>query len=64
MDTARYAEMAGPDRNPNFRRKWDAPPLKAKSPPTGGTIGRAEFENISSILAFKAWPLLGQGKQP
>jgi len=64
MDTARYAEMADPDRNPNFRRNWDAPPLKAKSPPMGGTIGRADFEDISSEKRFNACPILGQGKQP
>ena len=44
MDAARYAGMSDPDNNPNFRRRWAAPPLKPKRPPTGGTVERAEFE--------------------
>jgi hypothetical protein len=48
MDAAAYAAMSDPDRNPNFRRKWDAPPLKPKRPPMGGTIGQAEIEKQSS----------------
>jgi hypothetical protein len=44
MDAARYAGMSDPDNNPNFRRRWSAPPLKEKRPPTGGTVERAEFE--------------------
>ena len=44
MDAARYAGMSDPDNNPNFRRRWAAPPLKPKRPPTGGTVERAEVE--------------------
>jgi hypothetical protein len=44
MDAARYASMSDHDRNPNFRRRWDAPPLKSKCPQTGGTVERAKID--------------------
>ena len=47
MDAARAAEMADPDRNPNFRRRWDVPPLKREAPPVGGTTQRGNFENAT-----------------
>lgn len=47
MDAARAAEMADPDRNPNFRRRWDAPPLKREAPPMGGTMQRGNLENAT-----------------
>jgi hypothetical protein len=47
MDAARAADASDPDRNYHFRRRWDAPPLKSKRPPLGGTSERAE-EKISS----------------
>ena len=50
--------MSDPNNNPNFRRRWDAPPLKRERPPMGGTIERAEIEinginesNISWVFA-------------
>jgi hypothetical protein len=49
MGAARYASVSDPDRNPNFRRRWDAPPLKLKRPPMGGTIERAENKISSSM---------------
>lgn len=54
MDAARCAGMSDPDNNPNFRRRWDAPPLKVKRAPLGGTSGRPEFENVSNNLDV-AW---------
>lgn len=49
MDAARYAGMSDPDNNPNFRRRWAAPPLKRERPPTGGTVERAENEMGSGL---------------
>ena len=48
MDAARAAGMSDPERNPNFRRKWDAPPLKLKAPPAGGTARQGDSLGISS----------------
>ena len=63
MDAARHAGMSDPDNNPNFRRRWDAPPLKMKRPPMGGTIKRAEIEigSIESIaLVFEKFKRLAE----
>jgi hypothetical protein len=48
MDAARAADASDPDRNYHFSRRWDAPPLKVKRPPLGGTSERAEYEIGSS----------------
>ena len=50
MDTARAADASDPDRNYHFRRKWDAPPLKMKRPPTWPKVERAENKVSSSAL--------------
>ncbi len=47
MDTARYAAMSDPDRNPHFRRRWESPPLKLKSPLAAGTAQRAEIQSTT-----------------
>lgn len=47
MDAARAAAMSDPERNPNFRRRWqEGPPpladaLREDQPERLGTIGRA-----------------------
>lgn len=45
LDAARAAEMADPDLNPQFCRRWNAPPLKRKAPPAGGTAKRGGFRD-------------------
>jgi hypothetical protein len=49
--------MSDPDLNPNFRRRWDAPPLKPNRPPMGGTIGRAGnlLGNNNDIFDSETW---------
>ena len=48
MNANRDAAMGDTDGNLKFRHRWDAPPLKPKRPPMGGTIGRAEYRISSS----------------
>ncbi len=43
MDAARAAGMSDPDNNPNFRRRWSAPPLERERPATGGTVNGAKY---------------------
>ncbi len=49
MDAARMAAQSDPERNPNFRRRWSAPPLNRKRPRTVGAIPGAQnsFGNSS-----------------
>jgi hypothetical protein len=47
MDTARYAAMADPDRNPHFRRRWESPPLELQNPLAGGTAQGATLRSGS-----------------
>ncbi len=44
------AAQSDPDRNPNFRRRWSAPPLKQTRPRIAGTIqgAREDFDNSSN----------------
>ncbi len=48
MDTARAYAASDPDHNWNFRRRWDAPPLKVKRAPTSPKVERPEFKTSSS----------------
>lgn len=47
MDTARAAAMSDPDLNRHFRRRWESPPPKTKSPLAGDTAQRAEIESTA-----------------
>lgn len=48
MDAAHVADASDVARNYHFRRRWDAPPLKVKAPPVGGTTRQGDLEVSSS----------------
>jgi len=43
VDAARAADQSWPTENPQFRRPWQPPPLKRRSPAPGGTGNGADF---------------------
>ena len=48
MDAARAADQSWPTENPQFRRPWQPPPLKRRSPAPGGTGNGAGFVSSSN----------------
>lgn len=47
MNAARAAAMSDPEFNRHFRRRWESPPPKTKSPLAGDTAQRAEIESTA-----------------
>lgn len=67
MDTARWAAMSDPECNPHFRRRWELPPPKLKSPPAGDTAQGAELQSTSmpshlaeALIVFKKFGCTGE----
>ncbi len=54
------AAQSDPDRNPNFRRRWSAPPLKRERPRIVGAIPGAQnsFGSSSEIENSKSARLI------
>ena len=60
MGAARVADASNSDRSCHFHRRWDAPPLKLKRPPLGGTSERAEDEISSNEITDTTKSILSQ----